>query len=82
MLWYGHQWSGGAKWVTGGFFPFSQNVSGLLDVEEETTAANNWVGCNFKPFRDHIFLTLTETDQFCNPPPSPSTKMNNRSFVF
>ena len=65
----------------------SQNVSGLwLDVEEETTASNDWIGCNFKPFRGHTFMTVTKNDQFCDPPmpcvPLPSCpKINNRSFV-
>ena len=42
----------------------SQNVFGLLiDVEQETVVANDWIGCNFKPFRGYT-LTATKCDQF------------------
>ena len=48
----------------------SQNVSGLrLDVEEETTACSDWIGCNFEPFRGHTFMTASKNDQFYDPPP-------------
>ena len=34
-------------------------VSGWwLDVEEKTTASNDWIGCNFKLFRGHTFSVL------------------------
>ena len=59
----------------------NQNVSSLwFDVEKEITASNDSIGCNFKPYRGHTFMT-TENDQFCDPPPPLSAKMNNRSFV-
>ena len=30
----------------------------------------------------HIFMTLTKSDQFCDPPPTPTfAKMNDRSIV-
>ena len=46
----------------------SQNVSGwYLNVEEETTASNDWIGCNLKPFRDHTFMMATKDEQFCDP---------------
>ena len=50
----------------------SQNASDLrLGVEEKTTASYDWIGCNFKPFRGHIFMTVTKNDQFLT---SPSAK--------
>ena len=50
----------------------SQNVSGLwFDVEEETATSNDWISCNFKPFRSHTFMTTTKDDQFCDPAPAP-----------
>ena len=55
----------------------SQNVSDLrLCVEEKTVASNDWIGCNFKPFRCHMFMAATNNDP---PPliPPPSAKMNN-----
>ena len=46
----------------------SQNVSGwYLNVEEETIASNDWIGCNLKPFRDHTFMMATKDEQFCDP---------------
>ena len=46
----------------------SQNVSGwYLNVEEETTASNDWIGCNLKPFRDRTFMMATKDEQFCDP---------------
>ena len=52
-----------------------------LEVKEETIASNNWVGCNFKPFRGHTFMTSTKNDQLRDPQLPPSAKLNNRSFV-
>ena len=44
----GVEW--GSDW--GGCSLPYQNVSGLwFDIEEETTASNNCIGCNFKPFK-------------------------------
>ena len=43
-----------------------------LDVEEETSASSNWIGCNFKPFRGQTFVASTKNDQLCDPqPPHP-----------
>ena len=40
-----------------------------LDIEEETTASNNWIGCNFKPFTGQTFVTSTKNDQLYDPQP-------------
>ena len=54
----------------GGGFSSTHNASGLWhDVEEETTASSDWIGCNFKPFRGHTFVAVTKNDQSCDPPP-------------
>ena len=46
---WGEEWSGG---VTGGCSLSYQNVSGSwFDIEEETAASNDCIGCNFKPFK-------------------------------
>ena len=51
----------------GGCFLCGQNVSDVwVDVEEETTASNDWIGCNVKPFRIYSFMTATKNDQFCD----------------
>ena len=76
--------SGIERWVsggvTGGCSLCSEDISGLwLDVEEETAASNDWIGCNFKPIKGHTFMTATKNDQFCEPPPL-SAKFNNMSF--
>ena len=48
----------------GGCYPCSQNVACMhvsawwLDVEEKTAASNDWIGCNFKPFRGHTFMNF------------------------
>ena len=51
MLWFGHLWSGEVReWGKGlGVIYAVKNVSGWwLDVEEEeTTASNDWIDCNF-----------------------------------
>ena len=40
----------------------SQNVFGWwLDVEEETTASNDCIGRNFKPFRGYTFMMVTKS---------------------
>ena len=36
--------------------PFEILSGWWLDVEEKTTASNNWIGCNFKAFRCHVFM--------------------------
>ena len=36
------------------------------------------IGYNFELFRGHN-LMFTKNDQFCDPQPAPSAKMNNRS---
>ena len=55
----------------GGFLR-SQNVSGVwLDAEEEITASNGCIACNFKPFRGHTFMMATKNYQFCDSPPHP-----------
>ena len=47
-------------------------VCGFMLKKKETTASNGWIGCNFKPFRGHKFMTPTKNDQFCDPwPPCP-----------
>ena len=47
----------------GGCFLCGQNVSDVwVDVEEETTASNDWIGCNVKPFRIYSFMTATKND--------------------
>ena len=53
-----------------------------LEAKEATITSNNWVGCNFKPFRGHAFMTSTKNDQLCDPQLLPSAKFNNRSFVW
>ena len=72
MLWFGHQCSGergesmggvGGDGVVGVFSLHSQNIFGLwLDVEEETIASNDWIGCNLNSFRSHTFMTVTKND--------------------
>ena len=37
--------------------------------------------CLFLPFWGHPFMTSTKSDQFFDPLPPPSAKMNNRSIV-
>ena len=52
----------GEEWVVGdggagGCCLRNQNVSGLwLNVEEETSASNDWIGCTFKPFKGHTYI--------------------------
>ena len=41
----------------------NQNVSSLWLDSEETTASNDWIGCNFIPFMGHTFLTATKNNQ-------------------
>ena len=61
----------------GGCYLRSQNVYGLwLDVEEESTVYNDWIGCNFKPFGGHTFIKTTKNDQFCDSLLPPSAKIN------
>ena len=50
-----------------------------LDVKEQTTASNNWIDCNFKPFKGHKFMTSTKYDQLCDPP-TPSISKNEQIF--
>ena len=50
-----------------------------LDVDEETTASNYRVGCNFKPFRGHTVMTAIKNEQYCDY--LHLQKMSNRSFV-
>ena len=42
-----------------------------LVVEEETTASNNWNGCNFKPFMGHTFVMFTKMNSFATQSPVP-----------
>ena len=56
----GVEWEGGA----GGCSLRSQNVL-WLDVEEETTASDDSIGCSFKLIRGHTFMTATKNGQFC-----------------
>ena len=52
-----------------------------FDAKEETAASNNWIGCNFTLFRGHTFIKSTKNGQLYDTQPTPSAKMNNRSFV-
>ena len=45
-----------------------------FDVELEIPASNNGIGCNFRPFRGHKFMTSTKNDQLCDPELSTSAK--------
>ena len=40
-----------------------------LDVEEETNASNSRIGCNFKQFRSHKFMTSVKIDHSYDPRP-------------
>ena len=52
----------------GGCSLCSKNVSDLWDdVEEETAASKDWIGCNFKPLSGRTFMTATKSEQFCDP---------------
>ena len=42
-----------------------------LDVEEENTDFNNWIGCNFEPFRTDTFITSTKPIKWPPSPPNP-----------
>ena len=74
---------GGGVGRAAGFSLCSQNIYGLcFDVEEETTASNDWIFFDFEPFWGHIFMKALN-NQFCDPPlPSPFTKMNNKYFFY
>ena len=54
-------WRGVSEGDAGGCFLCGQNVSDVwVDVEEETTASNDCIGCNVKPFRVYSFMTATK----------------------
>ena len=38
-----------------------------LDAEQRYIVSNNSIGCNFKPFASHAFMTSIKNDRFCDP---------------
>ena len=69
---------GGGGEVEGCYVHFQKESDLWLDVEEETTISNDWIGCNFEPFKYHTFMTarkkltnfVTHSPQLLWPTPS------------
>ena len=69
LVWLSVDWGEWGAGVVGCMFTVAVAVSIWIDVEEETATSNNWIGCNFKPFRGQTFMTITKNNESCDPQP-------------